>query len=130
MRLLNRFIVPMEKKIDYLDLSASGRKIELPFERQLDLAAGRREVEVVDLLFHRNDEAVEKPHGRHLLTAEVVDHEHSRVRLPLQRCLLVAVLCVEREVELLKLQLTAGGDDRSLDLDAPPRGGAAFPGDP
>ncbi|TMF85951.1 MAG: hypothetical protein E6I08_12695 [Chloroflexi bacterium] len=31
MRLLNRFIVPMEKKVDYLDLSASGRKIELPF---------------------------------------------------------------------------------------------------
>src|SRR5260370_27130147 len=31
MRLLNRFIVPMEKKEDYLDLSASGRKIELPF---------------------------------------------------------------------------------------------------
>src|SRR5207248_2201141 len=35
MRLLNRFIVPMEKKIDSLDLSASGRKIELPFVCQV-----------------------------------------------------------------------------------------------
>src|SRR5256886_4573391 len=105
--------------VDQLRRGKVGREHDLAEERQLDLAAGRREVEVVDFLFHRNDEAVEEPHGRHLLTAEVVDHEHSRVRLPLQRCLVVAVLCVEREVELLKLQLTAGGDDRSLDLYEP-----------
>ena len=53
MRLLNRFIVPMEKKIDYLDLSASGRKIQLPFLCQVVFSTNLSPTELVDEAFLR-----------------------------------------------------------------------------
>jgi MoxR-like ATPase len=53
MRILNRFIVPMEKKIDYLDLSASGRKIELPFLCQVVFSTNLAPAELVDEAFLR-----------------------------------------------------------------------------
>jgi hypothetical protein len=53
MRLLNRFIVPMEKKIDYLDLAASGRKIELPFLCQIVFSTNLSPNELVDEAFLR-----------------------------------------------------------------------------
>ncbi len=53
MRLLNRFIVPMEKKIDYLDLSASGRKIELPFLCQVVFSTNLSPQSLVDEAFLR-----------------------------------------------------------------------------
>ncbi len=53
MRLLNRFIVPMEKKVDYLDLSASGRKIELPFLCQIVFSTNLSPTELVDEAFLR-----------------------------------------------------------------------------
>jgi hypothetical protein len=53
MRLLNRFIVPMEKKIDYLDLSASGRKIELPFLCQVVFSTNLSPASLVDEAFLR-----------------------------------------------------------------------------
>ena len=53
MRLLNRFIVPMEKKIDYIDLSASGRKIELPFLCQVVFSTNLSPTELVDEAFLR-----------------------------------------------------------------------------
>jgi MoxR-like ATPase len=53
MRILNRFIVPMEKKVDYLDLSASGRKIELPFLCQVVFSTNLSPTELVDEAFLR-----------------------------------------------------------------------------
>ena len=53
MRILNRFIVPMEKKIDYLDLTASGRKIELPFLCQVVFSTNLSPTEIVDEAFLR-----------------------------------------------------------------------------
>ncbi len=53
MRLLNRFIVPMEKKVDYLDLAASGRKIELPFLCQVVFSTNLSPTELVDEAFLR-----------------------------------------------------------------------------
>src|SRR5665213_2290656 len=53
MRLLNRFIVPMEKKVDYLDLSASGRKIELPFLCQVVFSTNLSPTDLVDEAFLR-----------------------------------------------------------------------------
>jgi hypothetical protein len=53
MRLLNRFIVPMEKKVDYLDLSASGRKIELPFLCQVVFSTNLSPSSLVDEAFLR-----------------------------------------------------------------------------
>src|SRR5256885_4455224 len=53
MRLLNRFIVPMEKRIDYIDLSASGRKIELPFLCQVVFSTNLSPASLVDEAFLR-----------------------------------------------------------------------------
>src|ERR1700688_2760551 len=53
MRLLNRFIVPMEKKYDYQDLSASGRKIEVPFLAQVVFSTNLSPTELVDEAFLR-----------------------------------------------------------------------------
>ncbi|TMD50860.1 MAG: ATP-binding protein [Chloroflexi bacterium] len=53
MRLLNRFIVPMEKKVDYLDLSASGRKIQVPFLCQVVFSTNLSPSSLVDEAFLR-----------------------------------------------------------------------------
>ncbi|MGH7777322.1 MAG: hypothetical protein ACREPI_09110 [Candidatus Dormibacterales bacterium] len=53
MRILNRFIVPMEKGFDYLDLSASGRKITLPFLCQIVFSTNISPAELVDEAFLR-----------------------------------------------------------------------------
>ncbi|MGH7902558.1 MAG: ATP-binding protein [Candidatus Dormibacteraceae bacterium] len=53
MRFLNRFIVPMERKVDYLDLSASGRKISLPFLCQIVFSTNLSPAELVDEAFLR-----------------------------------------------------------------------------
>ena len=53
MRLLNRFIVPMEKKLDYQDLSASGRKIQVPFVCQVVFSTNLSPSSLVDEAFLR-----------------------------------------------------------------------------
>lgn len=51
--LLNRFIVPMEEGIDYLDLSASGKKIEVPFTSQVVFSTNLAPQDLVDEAFLR-----------------------------------------------------------------------------
>lgn len=51
--LLNRFIVPMEEGIDYLDLSASGKKIEVPFTCQVVFSTNLAPQDLVDEAFLR-----------------------------------------------------------------------------
>ena len=53
MRLLNRFIVPMEKKYDFQDLSASGRKIQVPFLAQVVFSTNLSPASLVDEAFLR-----------------------------------------------------------------------------
>jgi len=53
MRLLNRFIVPMEKRYDYQDLSASGRKIQVPFLCQVVFSTNLSPASLVDEAFLR-----------------------------------------------------------------------------
>jgi predicted ATPase with chaperone activity len=52
-RLLNRFIVPMEEHVDYLDLAATGHKIEVPFTCQLVFSTNLSPSELVDEAFLR-----------------------------------------------------------------------------
>ncbi len=53
MRLLNRFIVPMEKRYDFQDLSASGRKIQVPFFCQVVFSTNISPSSLVDEAFLR-----------------------------------------------------------------------------
>ena len=53
MRLLNRFIVPMEKKYDFQDLSASGRKIQVPFLCQIVFSTNLSPASLIDEAFLR-----------------------------------------------------------------------------
>lgn len=52
-RLLNRFIVPMEEEVDYLDLFASGHKIEVPFTCQVVFSTNLAPADLVDEAFLR-----------------------------------------------------------------------------
>jgi len=51
--LLNRFIVPLEESIDYLNMSASGRKIEIPFNMLLMLSTNLQPSQLMDEAFTR-----------------------------------------------------------------------------
>jgi predicted ATPase with chaperone activity len=52
-RLLNRFIVPMEEGVDFVDLSASGHKIEVPFTSQVVFSTNLQPAQLVDEAFLR-----------------------------------------------------------------------------
>jgi predicted ATPase with chaperone activity len=51
-RILNRWIVPLEKRVDYLDLS-NGKRICVPFEQMLVFSTNLRPADVVDEAFLR-----------------------------------------------------------------------------
>ena len=52
-RLLNRFIVPMEEHVDFLDLAATGHKVEVPFTCQVVFSTNLSPAELVDEAFLR-----------------------------------------------------------------------------
>jgi predicted ATPase with chaperone activity len=52
-RLLNRFIVPMEEGVDFVDLTASGHKIEVPFICQVVFSTNLQPAQLVDEAFLR-----------------------------------------------------------------------------
>ena len=52
-RLLNRFIVPMEEGVDFVDLTASGHKIEVPFTCQVVFSTNLQPAQLVDEAFLR-----------------------------------------------------------------------------
>jgi predicted ATPase with chaperone activity len=52
-RLLNRFIVPMEESVDFVDLTASGHKIEVPFTCQVVFSTNLQPAQLVDEAFLR-----------------------------------------------------------------------------
>ena len=51
--LLNRFTIPMEEGIDYLDMHASGKKIEVPFTCQVVFSSNLAPRDLVDEAFLR-----------------------------------------------------------------------------
>jgi predicted ATPase with chaperone activity len=51
--LLNRFIVPLEENVDYLNMSASGRKIDVPFSMLLIFSTNLQPAQLVDEAFLR-----------------------------------------------------------------------------
>src|SRR3979409_65967 len=51
--LLNRFVVPLEENVDYLNMSASGRKIDIPFNMLLLLSTNLQPSQLMDEAFIR-----------------------------------------------------------------------------
>ena len=51
--LLNRFIVPLEENIDYLNMTAAGRKIDIPFNMLLILSTNLQPSQLMDEAFIR-----------------------------------------------------------------------------
>ncbi len=58
-------------------------------QRQLDLLT-RGQREIVQVMLHGRDEAIEQLQGRHALAAEVIDQEHTTVGFQMRRGLVVA----------------------------------------
>ena len=52
-QILDRLLVPLEQEIDYMNLSASGRKIEVPFWAQLALSTNLKPGELLDEAYLR-----------------------------------------------------------------------------
>src|SRR5260221_7921548 len=52
-QILDRLLVPLEQEIDYMNLSATGRKVEIPFQAQLALSTNLRPAKLPDEAYLR-----------------------------------------------------------------------------
>ncbi len=51
--ILDRLLVPLEQRVDYLNLSAAGRKVEVPFATQVVLSTNMRPADLLDEAYLR-----------------------------------------------------------------------------
>lgn len=83
-QLLNRFIVPMEEAIDFLDLSATGQKVEVPFTCQIVFSTNLSPAQLVDEAFLRRiayKVLVSDPTAD--MYTRILQHECARAGVPL-----------------------------------------------
>jgi len=52
-QILDRLLLPLEQEIDFMNLSASGRKVEVPFRTQLALSTNLRPADLLDEAYLR-----------------------------------------------------------------------------
>src|SRR5436305_14693557 len=52
-QILDRLLVPLEQKVDYLNLSSSGRKVEVPFLAEVVLSTNLKPSELLDEAYLR-----------------------------------------------------------------------------
>ena len=83
-------------------------------QRQLDLLT-RAQREIVDMVLHGRDEAIEELLGRHAFAAEVIDEEHAAVGLEMRRRLVIALRGDVDQVEQIERQFAADDDQRPAD---------------
>jgi MoxR-like ATPase len=82
-RLLNRFIVPMEENVDYLDLCATGHKIAVPFDCQVMFSTNLAPADLVDEAFLRRIAyKVEVPSPSLEAFARIFERECDRNQIP------------------------------------------------
>lgn len=83
-QLLNRFIVPMEEAIDFLDLTATGQKVEVPFTCQIVFSTNLSPAQLVDEAFLRRiayKVLVSDPTPE--MYSRILQHECERAGVPL-----------------------------------------------
>lgn len=81
--ILDRLILPMEQGIDFMNLLASGRKVELPFAAQLALSTNLKPGDLLDEAYIRRlAYKILMPDPTWEMFGRIFDRERQRLRLP------------------------------------------------
>ena len=84
-QILDRLLVPLEQEIDYMNLSASGRKVEVPFRAQLALSTNLKPGELLDEAYLRRlSYKVLMPDPTWDMWCRIFERERERLTIPPQ----------------------------------------------
>src|SRR5438309_6965148 len=82
-QILDRLLVPLEQEIDYMNLTSSGRKVEVPFWAQLALSTNLRPGELLDEAYLRRlSYKVLMPDPTWDMWCRIFERERERLRVP------------------------------------------------
>jgi len=82
-QILDRLLVPLEQEIDYMNLSASGRKVEVPFWAQLALSTNLKPAELLDEAYLRRlAYKVLMPDPTWEMWTRIFERERERLTIP------------------------------------------------
>jgi predicted Ser/Thr protein kinase len=82
-QILDRLLVPLEQEIDYMNLSATGRKVEVPFRAQLALSTNLKPGELLDEAYLRRlSYKVLMPDPTWEMWCRIFERERDRLTIP------------------------------------------------
>jgi serine/threonine protein kinase len=82
-QILDRLLVPLEQKVDYLNLSSSGRKVEVPFLAEVILSTNLKPAELLDEAYLRRlSYKVLMPDPSWEAYVKIFERERARLNLP------------------------------------------------
>jgi hypothetical protein len=82
-QILDRLLVPLEQDTDYMNLVASGRKIEIPFRAQLALSTNLKPAELLDEAYLRRlSYKVLMPDPTWEMWCRIFERERDRLKIP------------------------------------------------
>ena len=82
-QILDRLLVPLEQEIDYMNLSATGRKVEVPFWAQLALSTNLKPSELLDEAYIRRlSYKVLMPDPTWEMWCRIFERERDRLTIP------------------------------------------------
>jgi predicted Ser/Thr protein kinase len=82
-QILDRLLVPLEQEIDYMNLSATGRKVEVPFWAQLALSTNLKPGELLDEAYLRRlSYKVLMPDPTWEMWCRIFERERERLTIP------------------------------------------------
>ena len=82
-QILDRLLVPLEQEIDYMNLSATGRKVEVPFWAQLALSTNLKPGELLDEAYLRRlSYKVLMPDPTWEMWCRIFERERDRLTIP------------------------------------------------
>ena len=82
-QILDRLLVPLEQEIDYMNLTASGRKVEVPFWAQLALSTNLKPAELLDEAYLRRlSYKVLMPDPTWEMWCRIFERERDRLTIP------------------------------------------------
>jgi hypothetical protein len=82
-QILDRLLIPLEQDTDYMNLSATGRKVEMPFRAQLALSTNLKPAELLDEAYLRRlAYKVLMPDPTWDMWVRIFERERGRLNIP------------------------------------------------
>jgi hypothetical protein len=82
-QILDRLLVPLEQDTDFMNLSSTGRKVEIPFQAQLALSTNLRPAELLDEAYLRRlSYKVLMPDPTWEMWCRIFERERERLAIP------------------------------------------------